>query len=224
MKKFFYILTAVSFLGGVALELLSVFDIIALSGLYLKAFYSCIAVFVPSLFAINSSSLIEEKSVIGGVGVALVYFASVPIHEIIWLQMSFETMYGYIVFANALVAVLFNTIIAFSVQLKKRGIFVQIIGYVASLVACGYGGLRLFGPESLYASNVIIIAFIAACVLYLAALILLNVFMRSEGGGGGSSPKPKKAKKNKTPKENEPSGVAEVDPSIGNSGGPPIAF
>ncbi|MGN1258741.1 MAG: hypothetical protein ACI4T8_00670 [Christensenellales bacterium] len=224
MKKFFYALTCISFLGGVALELLSVFGVVPLTGYYLKAFYTCIIIFIPSLFAINSSSLIEEQSVVGGIGIALVYFATVPILEIIWLDMAFNSGYGYIVFANALVAVLVNTIIAFSFQLKKRGILIQIMGYVSCIIACGYGGLRLYGPAEYYNSKIVIIAFIAGCLLYLTALILLNCLVRKEDGGGGGA-KPKKEKKSKpSKKENEPSGTAEIDPSIGAGGGPPIAF
>lgn len=234
MKKFFYVFTILSLLVVIGLALCSYLEVIELVGIFKKAQLTAIVLFVAGLIAINSGNLIDDKSALGAVGITLVMFAVVPIIEIILMDMSFSSTYGYIVIANGVFAFLINSIIAFSGQLKKKAILLQIFSYVAVLGLCAFLVLKLYGPAEYTQNKFVLIGFIASVLIFVFNIFIMQAVLKGAIGSGEKKPrepKPKKEKKKKEKKSADapassdaPPEPAPADPSIGASGPPPIAF
>ena len=234
MKKFFYVFTILSLLGIIGLTLCSYLEVIELVGIFKKAQITAIVLFIAGLIAINSGNLIDDKSALGAVGITLVMFAVVPILEIVWMDMNFSSPYGYIVIANGVVAFLVNSIIAFSGQLKKRAILLQILSYIAVIGLCAFLVLKLYGPVEYTENKFIMLGFIVCVLIFVFNIFIMQAVLKGAIGGGekkAKEPKPKKEKKKKEKKSDgggasaeAPAEPAPADPSIGASGPPPIAF
>ena len=234
MKKFFYVFTILSLLGIIGLTLCSYLEVIELVGIFKKAQITTIVLFIAGLIAINSGNLIDDKSAIGAVGITLVLFAVVPILEIVWMDMNFSSPYGYIVIANGVFAFLVNSIIAFSGQLKKKAILLQIFSYLSVVGLCAFLVLKLYGPVKYTENKLILIGFIVCVLIFVFNIFIMQAVLKGAIGTGekkAKEPKPKKEKKKKEKKSADapassdaPPEPAPADPTIGASGPPPIAF
>lgn len=129
MKKIVSTITIISVILLSILLLASLFEVIKLSGIYLKILLTIATIFIASFVSLNSITLVEKKNKFAIISLGLISLSVVLILLMIWIKGVNSSIYNKVTWSFATISIFFNFVVNFRLKLENHNLVLQGLTY-----------------------------------------------------------------------------------------------